>query len=96
MFCTDNVAVAIFCLRCQYLNVNYALLGKIVESVSGMDYSSYIETNIFEPLWMTHSFTSLESAKADGITQGHRNYFGVMVEAEYTYKIIIYGELLVC
>jgi len=69
----------------QYANVNYNLLGQIVENVSGIDYATYIETQIFAPLNMTHSFVSLEKAKAGGLIDGHRNYFGLMVKEEMKY-----------
>ncbi len=69
----------------EYANVNYALLGQIIEKVTGTDYASYIEANIFEPLGMTRSFASLEQAKASGMEPGHRNYLGLMVEADYPY-----------
>lgn len=68
-----------------YSNVNYGLLGKIIECVSGMNYGAYLQANIFEPLGMKHSFTSLEQAKIAGMMQGYRNYFGLMMEAEYPY-----------
>jgi len=34
---------------------------------------------------MTHSFVSLEKAKAGGLIDGHRNYFGLMVKEEMKY-----------
>lgn len=36
-----------------YSNINYWLLGKIIERVSGMTYKDYISRNIFEPLGIT-------------------------------------------
>jgi CubicO group peptidase (beta-lactamase class C family) len=36
-----------------YSNVGYLILGKIIESVSGTSYSSYVEKNIFNPLSIT-------------------------------------------
>lgn len=69
----------------QYANVNYNLLGKIVEQVSGLDYGVYVEQNIFATLGMEHSYTSLEKAKAGGLTAGYRNYFGLMVKQDMPY-----------
>lgn len=69
----------------EYANVNYNLLGLIVESVSGISYGEYIETNIYEPLGMNHSYVSLEEAKENNIASGHRNYFGIMVDEEFDY-----------
>lgn len=69
----------------EYANVNYNLLGLIVEHISGMSYGEYIKANIFEPLGMTHSYTSIEEAKANGLIDGHRNYFGLMIANECAY-----------
>lgn len=69
----------------EYANVNYDLLGLIVEKVSGISYSEYIKKNIYEPLGMNNSYVSIEEAKENGIAFGHRNYFGIMVEEEFDY-----------
>lgn len=50
----------------HYCNSNYILLGLIIEKVSGIDYESFINENIFIPLDMTnsgyyHSYTSYEN-----------------------------------
>ncbi len=39
----------------EFSNSNYALLGYIIEKVSGMKYEDYIEQNIFKPLNMNNS-----------------------------------------
>ncbi|MEG2859435.1 MAG: serine hydrolase domain-containing protein [Clostridia bacterium] len=63
----------------EYANVNYNLLGQIVERVSGIPYGDYIKAHIFKPLQMNHSYVSLEAAKDGGLISGHRNYFGLMI-----------------
>ncbi len=68
-----------------YANTNYGLLGQIVEAVSGSSYCDYVSTNIFQPLGMSHSFTSLEEAKKNGLITGYRNYFGLMLPEELPY-----------
>ncbi|QQK75481.1 beta-lactamase family protein [Salicibibacter cibarius] len=40
----------------SYSNDGYALLGTIIERLSGQPYERYIETNIFQPLDMKNSF----------------------------------------
>jgi CubicO group peptidase (beta-lactamase class C family) len=40
----------------DYCNTNYALLALIIEKVSGLSFSSYLEQTIFVPLGMTRSF----------------------------------------
>ncbi|MBP7961485.1 MAG: beta-lactamase family protein [Caldilineaceae bacterium] len=38
-----------------YSGVGYAVLGDIIATVSGMDYETYMQTHILEPLGMTHA-----------------------------------------
>lgn len=42
--------------RWFYFNAGYAMLGQIVEDISGQDYNDYIYENILEPLEMKRSF----------------------------------------
>ena len=60
----------------EYSNTNYAILGLIVQVVSGQSYESYIKENIFTPLDMTHSYTSKTEAEAHGLATGYTNFFG--------------------
>ena len=60
-----------------YANVNYSLLGKVVEKVSGTDYASYVTDNIFAPLCMTKSFADIGKAKENGLIQGYESWFGI-------------------
>lgn len=61
----------------EYSNMNYNLLGLIIEAVSGEPYDDYIERNIFTPLDMRHSHTSKDEAVEDGLAVGHRLWFGI-------------------
>lgn len=69
----------------QYSNLNYIVLGVVVEAVSGQAYGDYIRGHIFEPLGMTHSYTSLDAAAAAGPAQGHRFLFGAAVPFDEPY-----------
>jgi CubicO group peptidase (beta-lactamase class C family) len=44
----------------SYSNTGYALLASIVERVSGKTFSQFVRQNIFNPLEMNNSFTSVE------------------------------------
>ncbi|MDE7453428.1 MAG: beta-lactamase family protein [Clostridia bacterium] len=68
-----------------YANVNYTLLGQIIESVSGVSYEEYVEQNIFEPLKMTKSAASLQKAEANGLITGYENFFGFNVSKKPQY-----------
>jgi CubicO group peptidase (beta-lactamase class C family) len=61
----------------EYTNTNYDILGLLIQSVSGQSYEEYIEVNIFAPLDMAQSYTSLEDARAGNITSGYYPFFGI-------------------
>jgi CubicO group peptidase (beta-lactamase class C family) len=59
-----------------YNNVNYEILGLIVQTVSGESFEDYIEKYIYSPLEMTNSYTSKEEAEANGLTRSYIYFFG--------------------
>ena len=64
-----------------YANVNYSLLGKIIEAVSGQSYEEYVTENVFKPLDMSHSAAAENSELIDG----HRNWFGFQAKTAPKY-----------
>lgn len=62
--------------RFEYTNVNYNVLGLIIETASRESYSDYVQRHIFDPLDMSHSYTSQAKAKQNGLAMGHRYWFG--------------------
>jgi len=60
----------------EYSNANYWLLGLIVEAASKRSFAAYVEEHIFQPLGMTHTFTSELEADRNGLAQGYRIWFG--------------------
>jgi CubicO group peptidase (beta-lactamase class C family) len=60
----------------EYSNINYNLLGLVVEAASGETYAGYIREHIFTPLNMQRSHTSKAAARQDGLAVGHRQWFG--------------------
>jgi CubicO group peptidase (beta-lactamase class C family) len=58
----------------SYSNSNYALLGLLIEKVSGQSYKDFLQQNIFSPLKMTHSGYDSHAAiiphRASGYTPG--------------------------
>ena len=65
----------------EYSNLNYNLLGLIVEAASGKCYEDYVQQHIFAPLDMSHSYTSKAEAQQDGLAMGHCFWFGLPVAA---------------
>jgi CubicO group peptidase (beta-lactamase class C family) len=54
-----------------YCNVGYALLGYLIEEVSGMTFSQFMEKEIFNPLGMHQSFWFLADIPHDNIARPH-------------------------
>lgn len=63
----------------EYSNLNYLVLGKVIEAAAGMPYGEYIQAAIFKPLEMTHSFVSRQAALAAGGAAGYHFYYGIPV-----------------
>jgi len=69
----------------QYSNSNYAVLGLIVQVVSGEPYETSIQHHIFRPLDMQHSYTSEQEALRDNFATGYRWWFGQPVPSHAPY-----------
>src|SRR5215204_5011990 len=61
----------------EYTNMNYNLLGLIIEAASSESYEGYIQHHIFAPLDMTHTYTSQPGAKHNGMAVGYRYWFAI-------------------
>ena len=68
-----------------YANVNYTLLGKIIEAVSNKSYENYVTENIFQPLNMIHSAATKEKSVENGLIDGYENWFGISVRTSPKY-----------
>ena len=65
----------------EYANANYALLGQVIQAVTGMSYETYVRDRLFRPLAMNRSFTSQLAAERSGMARGYRFWFGHPVAA---------------
>jgi CubicO group peptidase (beta-lactamase class C family) len=70
----------------QYSTVNYAVLGLIVQTVSGQSFEDYVQEHIFVPLDMRSSHTSQFEAQAEGLASGYRYWFGLPVAADLPFN----------
>lgn len=59
----------------EYSNLNYNLLGLVIQAASGEAYPDYIQNQIFNPLEMSHSYTSQAVAQQNGLAVGYRYWF---------------------
>ena len=73
----------------QYSNANYAVLGLIIQMVSGEAYGAYIQQHIFAPLAMHESFTSQAQARTHGLTAGYQTFFGAVLPVDAPYHLDI-------
>jgi CubicO group peptidase (beta-lactamase class C family) len=73
----------------QYSNANYAVLGLVIQMVSGEAYGTYIQQHIFAPLAMQESFTSQADARKHGLTAGYQTFFGAVLPVDAPYHLDI-------
>lgn len=69
----------------NYANVNYSLLGKIIENVSGIPYEDYLTKNVFAPLHLSHTAASQEKSVENGLIDGYTNYWGFHLKRSHQY-----------
>ncbi len=82
--------------RWNYSNSGYAVLGEIIEVVSGQSYGEFIEKNIFSPLAMTHSSFDRTGKVIAGRVPGYKRVGTELVNADYMSMTLPYaaGSLL--
>ena len=79
----------------RYSSFNYALLGQIIESSSGMDYQDFMEQEVFKPLGMNNTFVPDEQAGKK--LRGYCLAYGLPIETEqmsYGHYIIPAGYIV--
>lgn len=69
--------------RWSYSNTGYALLGKVIETVSGERYRDYLQRHLLTPLGMRHTFTLADSDHLDGMALGYRHEDGALRRSPY-------------
>ncbi len=60
---------------CVYCNMNYNLLGLVVEAAGGETYAEYVHRHIFVPLGMHHTYVHKAAAAQHGLALGHQLWF---------------------
>lgn len=68
--------------RFEYANLNSAVLGLIIERVTGRSWQEYVRASIFDPLRMSRTYTSKDEAEVRGLTETYRYAFGFPFETE--------------
>lgn len=62
--------------RFEYSTLNFIILGRVVERVSGQSYTRFIQEHVFDPLEMRSSFADRGTGKREGLIQGSSYLFG--------------------
>lgn len=69
----------------HYANVNYSLLGEIIEAVSGESYSDYLTGHVLQPLGLSHTAATLSQSMENGLIEGYTNFGGFPVKTAHRY-----------
>lgn len=70
----------------QNAYVNYAILGELIEKVSGETYEEYITENILDASGMTSTYSLRQNPEMqDEMSPAYKNYFGYPVATKYQY-----------
>lgn len=68
--------------RFEYSNLNYVMLGAVLQTVTGRTWQELMHERVLQPLAMTHSYTDHDRARQGGMTALHRIWFGMPVSEE--------------
>jgi CubicO group peptidase (beta-lactamase class C family) len=60
----------------EYANMNYVVMGRVVEAVSGESWSAYVARHIFAPLGMTHTTTDPSAVDPKALARPYWPEFG--------------------
>ncbi|MGE6402943.1 serine hydrolase domain-containing protein [Bacillus cereus] len=63
----------------QYSNLNYNILGLVIEEVTNKSYKEYINEFIFKPLEMNNSYVNPKDDTNNAIATGYQTVFGLKV-----------------
>lgn len=69
----------------EYSNVNFLVLGLIVEKVSGQSYGEYVKQHILAPLEMHQTYFDEQDARANGLAVGYQNWYGWFIPIHAPY-----------
>ncbi len=63
----------------EYSNLNFLVLGLVIQKVSGQSFEAYVQEHILVPLNMRHTCFSLEAAMKDGLASGYHIWYGIPI-----------------
>src|SRR5205085_7310170 len=65
----------------EYSDLNYEVLGLLIEAVAGEPYDAYMHERVLEPLGMDSTYLTYEGARTHSLARGYRYLFGLPVPA---------------
>lgn len=66
----------------EYSNLNYNILGLVIEEVTNKSYKEYISEYVFKPLGMNNSYTDPKGVENNTIAEGYQTVFGFKVPTQ--------------
>ncbi len=69
-----------------YCNLNYQLLGQIIQKVSGLKYADYVNKHIFSPCSMKNTFATYQETQNFGLKNGYQYLFGYPIKRTFEYN----------
>ncbi|MEO5583291.1 MAG: serine hydrolase, partial [Saprospiraceae bacterium] len=69
-----------------YCNLNYQLLGQIIQKASGLKYADYVNRYIFSPCDMKNTFATYQEAQSFGLKNGYQYLFGYPIKRSFVYN----------
>ena len=63
----------------EYCNLNYKILGLLIEAVTGRTYAAYMQEHVLNPLEMRFTYLTYDDAVGHGLIEGHQYLFGLPV-----------------
>lgn len=67
-------------VRTEYSSLNFIVLGRVVEAVTGSSFPEHIAASLFQPLGMHDAFAGAsDSARAGAVAHGHQSWFGIQI-----------------
>ncbi len=69
-----------------YCNLNYQLLGQIIQKASGLKYAAYVNKFIFNPCGMKNTFATYQETQNFGLKNGYQYLFGYPIQRSFEYN----------
>lgn len=69
-----------------YCNLNYQLLGQIIQKASGLKYADYVNKYIFIPCGMKTTFATYQETQSFGLKNGYQYLFGYPIKRSFKYN----------